>query len=392
MSAVNTATRPPSHEAATILDGIAAMAPAIADRAREIESARRLPTDLRATLDTLGCFRMLLPRSHGGLGIELPGALHVLDVLAQADASVSWTVGIAANGWLDASHLPRAAFDTLFADGPAVIVGAFNPSGVAVQEGDWYRVSGRWAFASGCQDARWLYGNCLEDNGSDRSGPQIRLVAFSPEQVEIEDTWDVSGLCGTGSHHFSVHDTLVPAERTGLVMVDEPCLDDPLLRIPVPAVIALEIASVALGVATGAFADIIDLATAKVPLLARSPLAANPLFQHQLGDADARLRAARSLLDADADTAWETALAGEEFSPTFRAHLRAACTWTVTTCTEVVDTAYTAGSGSALYADHPLQRRLRDIHAITQHFLVKLDSLTTAGAILAGQDVDLSVF
>ncbi|HEY9311554.1 acyl-CoA dehydrogenase family protein [Williamsia sp.] len=392
MSGVDTAARPPSLAAAAILDGVQALAPSIAARGGDIEAARRLPADLRAALEALGCFRMLLPGSHGGLGIELPSAMRVLDALAQADGSVSWTVGIGANGWLDVSHISRSAFDALYSDGPRTIVGAFNPSGVAVRESDGYRVNGRWAFASGCQDAHWLYGNCIEGDGSDGTDPQIRLVVFAPEQVEIEDTWTVSGLCGTGSHHFSVRDVFVPAELTGLVMVSEPCLDEPLLRIPVPALIALEIATVAVGIATAALADIVTLATRKVPLLGPATLAANSLFQYQLGEADATLRAARSLLYSDAAATWATALAGDEFTPTVRAHLRAACTWVVAESTSVVDTAYTAGGGSSLYSDHPLQRRLRDIHAITQHFLVKLDSLTMAGAVLAGQDVDLSVF
>jgi hypothetical protein len=57
-----------------------------------------------------------------------------------------------------------------------------------------------------------------------------------------------------------------------------------------------------------------------------------------------------------------------------------------------VNTAYRSGGGSSLYVECPLQRRLRDINALTQHFLVKPDTLTTAGAILAGQDVNVMVF
>ena len=56
----------------------------------------------------------------------------------------------------------------------------------------------------------------------------------------------------------------------------------------------------------------------------------------------------------------------------------------------MVDVAYTAGGGTALYSNSPLQRRLRDVHAVTQHFVVKPDTLTFAGAVLAGEDVDLS--
>ena len=54
--------------------------------------------------------------------------------------------------------------------------------------------------------------------------------------------------------------------------------------------------------------------------------------------------------------------------------------------------AYHAGGRSSIYSDNPLQRRFRDVHALTQHFLVKLDTFTTAGAVLAGADMDLIVF
>ena len=58
----------------------------------------------------------------------------------------------------------------------------------------------------------------------------------------------------------------------------------------------------------------------------------------------------------------------------------------------VVDAAYRAGGGSSLYLDNPLQRRLRDVHAVTQHFLVRPDTMTTAGAILAGNNPELLLF
>ena len=130
----------------------------------------------------------------------------------------------------------------------------------------------------------------------------------------------------------------------------------------------------------------------KVPLLARGPLATNPLFRHQLGAADANLRPARALLYADTAAAWAMAEAGGEFTSDHRARLGAAATWVATTAASVVDAAYGAGGGSSVYSSNPLQRRFRDVHALTQHFLVKPDTLTTAGAVLAGAEVDLTVF
>ena len=145
-----------------------------------------------------------------------------------------------------------------------------------------------------------LYGNCVE--GVVDGVPQMRMAVFAPDQVEIEDTWSVSGLCGTGSHHIRGRPTLVvPAERTlASDSTDEPCLDEPVVRIPVPALIALMIASVAVGIAQGALDDTVALAGHKVPLLADAPLSADALFQTDLATADTELRAARALLHESA--------------------------------------------------------------------------------------------
>jgi alkylation response protein AidB-like acyl-CoA dehydrogenase len=385
-----TATDPKVTRHASVLDAVRALAPNITARAREIEAARRLPPDLIRDLTAAGCFRMLVPRSHGGGGFDLPSGMSVIEELARADASTAWTTVNLAGGWINLGTLPRATFDTLYAGGPdAIIGGVFAPSGTVVPVQGGYRVSGRWAFASGCEDCQWLFGNCMEDPDGT---PRLRTVLFSPDQIEIEDTWSVSGLCGTGSHHFVARDVLVPAERTCLPFADPPCLDEPLLRMPMPPVFAFGVASVAIGIAQGALEDILALSRSKVPLLAHTALATNPLFQNQLGEADAQLRAARGLLYADAAAAWGTAVAGAEFTPEHRARMRAAITWAATTAASVGDMAYHAGGGSAIYAGSTLQRRFRDIHAITQHFLVKRDVFTTAGAVLAGAEPDLTVF
>ena len=385
-----TATDPKLTRHPSVLDAVRGLAPKITTRAPETEAARRLPPDLIRDLTAAGCFRMLVPRSHGGGGFDLASAMSVTEELSRADASVGWTTMNLAGGWINLGGLPRATFDALYAEGPdAIIGGVFSPAGTAVPVDGGYRVSGRWAFASGCEDCHWLFGNCMEAHGD---GPQLRTVLFSPDQIKIEDTWSVSGLCGTGSHHLVADDVFVRAERTCLPFADPPCLAEPLLRMPIPPIFAFGVASVAVGIAQGALEDILTLSASKVPLLAHTSLATNPLFQHQLGAADAKLRAARGLLYADAAAAWGTAVAGAEFTPEHRARMRSAITWAATTAASVVDMAYHAGGGSAIYAANPLQRRFRDVHAITQHFLVKLDTLTTAGAVLAGADVDLTVF
>jgi alkylation response protein AidB-like acyl-CoA dehydrogenase len=374
-----------------VIGAVAALAPDLSRRAGDIEAQRRLPGDVLDALIDAGCFRLIVPQSHGGLGADLRTFLRMLEALARADGSVGWTVMIGATAWCDVAELPRGSFDALFADGPDLILaGAFNPTGRIEPSDGGYRVSGRWAFASGCEHARWIWANCVE--GFENGMPQLRIAVMPPEDVVIEDTWHVAGLRGTGSHHFRADDVHVPADRTFPTLADEPCIDEPIVRIPPPTLYPLVMAAVALGIASGSVDDITTTARDKVPLLSPSSLAAQPLFQFDLATDDTTLRAARALLNETADEIWSTAVAGEGLSLEQRAHARATGVWVTDRAAEVTTSSYRSGGGGALYSDNPLQRRLRDINALTQHFLVKRDTLTTVGAIYAGQDVDLMVF
>jgi alkylation response protein AidB-like acyl-CoA dehydrogenase len=370
-----------------VLGAVRDRAPAIAARADEIEQGRRLPPDLVDELTGAGCFRMFVPRSHGGDERDVPAWLQVVEELARADASVGWTVMIGSSAPGVLGKLPRPTFDALYAEGPDVILGgAFNPTGVATPEPGGYRVNGRWSFASGCQHCHWLLAHCFVDDGRQ---PPVRMMVVRAGDADIEETWSVSGLRGTGSHDFVVDDIFVPAERT-FELDDGLCLDAPLYRIPELSLATLGIAAVAAGIAGGALDDIVTLARAKVPAFGATTLAASPLFQFQFAEADAQLRALRSLVHADAATAWAWAVDGAPFTPERRARIRATATWATRAAAAVVDTAYTAGGGTANEDGSPLQRRLRDMHALTQHFAVKLDTFTMAGAVLAGQEVDLT--
>jgi indole-3-acetate monooxygenase len=374
-----------------VLDAARKLAPTITARAAEIEDNRRIPRDLLDELIRARVFGLLRPVTHGGVGADLPDALPVFETLARADTSVGWTVMIGSGSWCDLVQLPRRTFDELFDAQPDVITaGVFNPTGTIAEADCGYEVTGRWSFASGCEHADWFFANCIE--GVVDGVPQFRIAVFAPDQVVIENTWTVSGLAGTGSHHFHVDSVVVPADRTLRPLIDPPCLDAAIVNVPVPSLSALAIASVALGCAQGALDDILAIAADKVPLLANEPLAANPLFHVELATADTELRAARALIYEAAEGAWQTASRAEAFTLDHRARIRAAAVWATERAAAVVGTAYRSGGGGSIFTASPLQRRLRDINAVTQHFLVRRDTLTTAGAILAGQDVEVMVF
>src|SRR5699024_5903695 len=112
------------------------------------------------------------------------------------------------------------------------------------------RVSGRWQFCSGCQHSQWLMGGAMLDTG-DPTRPAMRSLLFRRDEIDIVDTWDTSGLRGTGSHDFTVKDLFVPEARS-FSLLGAPVHDGPLYRQPFFGTLAAGVAAVALGIARAA--------------------------------------------------------------------------------------------------------------------------------------------
>jgi alkylation response protein AidB-like acyl-CoA dehydrogenase len=379
-------------EAKTLLNSIRALAPSISARSAEIDAGRRLPLDLLAQLTSAGCFRMFVPKSHGGLEVDFPTSMEIIETLATADGSAGWVVMIGCETPMLLALLSRQHFDRLYAhDSDVIIGGGFAPRGTAEVTDGGYRVSGRWAFASGCQHCDWLFGNCVvTEDGQARTGaipgaPETRAMMFAPSKAQIIDTWSVNGLRGTGSHDIAVENLVVPADDTfdiflGRSSIASPGLAEPLLYA------AMHIGAVAIGIAARALVEIVALANSnKRRLYASSSLAESPLFQYRIGHADASLRAARSLLHSHAGAVWSSAVAGVPISVEGRAPVMGAITWAVHTCAAVVDACYKAGGGTSPYDGSALQRCMRDIQTLTQHAAVAESWLTTSGAAVLGQ-------
>src|SRR5262245_56574506 len=112
------------------------LAPDIVSRAAEIEALRHIPSDLIEALKAIGLFRMFVPRSHGGLELDLPSALEIIRALARLDGSVGWNAMIGSGGGLFAPLLPRETYDRVYENGPdTILAGSVQPAGIAEKEG-----------------------------------------------------------------------------------------------------------------------------------------------------------------------------------------------------------------------------------------------------------------
>src|SRR5438552_5252002 len=109
-----------TSESKQLLDSVRDLAPVISARSAEIESARRLPPELLAPLIAAGLFRMFVPRSHGGLEIDFPTSMEIIEDLAVADGSTGWVVMIGCETPMLLALMPPKRFDDLYAQTPDV--------------------------------------------------------------------------------------------------------------------------------------------------------------------------------------------------------------------------------------------------------------------------------
>ena len=371
-----------------MLEGIRDLAPSIQARALEIEQARRIPTDLVARLRALGLFRMLVPRVFGGAGVAYPQSVEILMESAAADSSMGWTIMIGSHAPLLLGQFPRDTFESIYARSPDIVTaGSTAPGGSAQRTGHGYRVSGRWSFATGCQHADWIFGVCVEagegENG--RAAPQFHMVLQPSSAWEIIDTWHAVGLKGSGSHDVVLPSTEIgPAHMTAVRATDPPAAPPARELGSSAEQKILHLAAVAVGIAEGALRELTAVArSGKRRLYSPQTLSENLLFQQQLGACDADVNAARAYLRAMAAEFWDF-LQQSAVPESFVTRALQATAWIVQTCCRAVGACHRAAGSSAVYESSPLQRRLRDIHTLSQHLLVQEPYLAVAGALRLG--------
>jgi alkylation response protein AidB-like acyl-CoA dehydrogenase len=376
----------------TLLEAARDFRPRILAERERIEAGRRLPDDLVRQLARAGFFRIFLPKVYGGLDLSPGAATEVFEELARADASVAWCVWNGNTYWTTA-RWAREVGRAVFADPDTILANSTRPSGRAEVVEDGYRVSGRWSLVSGCQFSAWFILMCtVHEGGKPRltpSGPpELRFMLCPAADCEIVDTWTVSGLRGTGSHDVVVQDRFVSAPYASS-HTDPLVLTDLRYRIPISSRIHPGLGAIALGIARSAIEALIELAGGKRHERTNQALSEDRGAQARLSQAEALVCSARLFLFDTIERVWRDGIAGREPTVDARAHGRLANWHAVTSACQAVDLVYLAGGATSLYANYPIERAFRDVHAITQHIGVHPRTLETAGRILFGLESDV---
>lgn len=381
---------------ATLLAYARSLIPTLKARGPETVKLGRLPAETIADLEAGGLLSMTTPRRYGGQPVSVRTFLNVVAELGRADASVAWVVALTnVTTWGAATLFNEKAGDAIFRGAkPARVTGVLSPRKAVVRkvEGGYVIEEGLWGFNSGVYHATW---DMLGIPIVDASGKVIdQGVAMIPtEDIEILNDWNVIGICGSGSSSVSVKDLFVPDDHvTSLSRAIEGdyasshLADEPLFRTACMPMLAIILAFPALGLGVAALETFLDtLPRRGIQYSWYAKQSEAPITHLQVGEASAKIDAARAILERHADAMDASAESGVYMDFLDRARVRRDVGYAEKLIWEAVDLLASASGGSLASANNPMTRIWQDARIASLHGVVSPNTnFETYGRILCG--------
>jgi 3-hydroxy-9,10-secoandrosta-1,3,5(10)-triene-9,17-dione monooxygenase len=373
-----------------VINRAQALIPRLRDRIVETEALRRLPDATIQDARDAGIFSLLLPVSLGGLGGSLSDLVEVLRYLAQGDPTVAWTVGfLTEHNWMLARY-PKAAQDEVFAaGGPALMAAVANPPRHAVPVDGGYLVTGEWGYASGVMHSDWVQVTAIIE-GSDH--PSLFLIPR--DEIEVKDTWYMSGMTGTGSHNVKLDTRFVPEHRAVDIVHWHSRNNDggqmhpePIYRYDARDLLNFVLPAMMVGASEATLEFYRERLDRRRAAFSKELTGDTVLGQTRYARSLAALRSAKALLrTAQEEVVNANANSDEGLPDEQRALLKL-------DCLSICDLAWKAteigvgGSGSSIYQKTDItQHFIRDMQTLLSHLTIDPDGMRSkAGEILLGR-------
>lgn len=390
---------PADIDSQPLVRAAAALQPMIRDCHDEIEREQRMPKALVEKMKEAGFYRMVIPRSLGGLQVDPLTYTRVVELLAEGAGSVGWNLANNSIGQLVTLGLPDEGVHEIHGQGtPSIMAGtAVQGGGQAVEVDGGYRVTGHWTFGSGCMESSWMLGSFqILDGDKPRTRPDggsqyWRGVFPKSEATIIPGSWDVAGLRGTGSFDWTVKDVFLPERRTCPhvgVPLDNQWSRWPGLTYALPSQcwVGPHHSSVITGIARAGIEALIVLANEKTPRGRDFRLRDNPQVQDDVGRADSILNAGRFYRSAMIAEIWNTIAAGGETTMEQRARCRLASTYAADCARDAMELMYRHGGSTSFKRESRLAECWRDLHVVGQTVTIGAEWYPIAGRALLGME------
>jgi resorcinol 4-hydroxylase (FADH2) len=376
-------TRP---QFAEILDRVRELRPEIETRALAAEKAKRVPAETMGALRDAGVFRLMQPARFGGYEYGPAELAQIGFELGRACGSTGWCGTLAVCfGWMTA-FFPLEAQQEVWGNPDNLLAVSYVPTPkVEVVEGG-FKISGSWPWASGVDSATWLI---LAAMLPGKDGPPSLAWCLVPVRDVIvdHDSWNVSGLEGTGSKTVVINDPVfVPNHRVlplGRIFSGKvPGLEVPgndQARFGYPTFGPTALVAPIVGMAQGALDAFTDTARG-ARRMARpgvfEQVAESTLIQSLVGQAAARIDAARTLMLTSLQEGQEVVRAGGTLEIEQRVRIRRNHGFAARTSSEVVNDIFAKSGATAADEKNRIQRFWRDANAAALHPSIDWDTLS----------------
>ena len=381
-----------------ILEQVRAIGPLIDAASPEVDARNNLPDALFAALIERDLFRLLQPRDYGGAELTPIEFVQIMEEIGKHDASTAWCIGQNNICATVAAYLEPDAVREIFRTPRDIVAWGPGPGEAHAVPGG-YRLNGRFSFASGSRNATWLGAHVpvIEPDGKRRIAPNGAAITytllFSKSKVQVQDTWQVMGLKGTGSDSYGVADLFVPAAfalaRSTAV---KPRVAGRLYAFTPSTLYSSSFAALGLGIARATHDAFVRDIKNSIPRGARQPRGENHVIQAKIGTTEAQLRSARMYLIGSLEEIWAEVQQTGALTAEQNVNIRLATTWAIQTAREVVADLYVAAGAMAIFQANPFEKRFRDIHSVSQQIQGHAAHFETVGQIFLGMQPDRPMF
>ena len=369
------------------------MVPILRERAVQSEDARVLIRENEQLLHESGLLRFHQPRSFGGMELDFVAVVDIPAELARGCPSTAWNVGnLGCHHWILGYYDPATQHEVWDANPDALIASSIALAAGRGRKADGsFVINGRWPFSSAVDNSDW---NMLAVSiyGDDGKTPiDWRLCLVPKSDYEIIDTWYAMGMAATGSKDVAVSELFVPERRALPLLRCRGGSEHPgaalnpgaLYRIPIVAASSHPLAPAALGAAEGAYELFIERMAARAGTYTGARVADFQAVQIKVARARCLIDSARDLLRQSAIAFQAAAQRNEAPDLETKLRFRAHSAFAVNQSREAVETLWSCYGAQGLYVRDPLQRHLRDVLAINQHFSFNFDIAGAAYGLLA---------
>ena len=369
---------------------VAEAAEALAADAVACDEANQLTEHSAAILRRAGIIRMLQTKDYGGRE-ERPEVFceAVMDIASKAPGA-GWVAGVVGVHPFQFSWLDERLQHEVWGDDPDTwIASPYAPQGVARKTEGGFIFSGRWSFSSGTDSCQWviLAGVVADEEGNVLPG-QVRHLALPRSDYEIvPDSWQVSGLSGSGSKDVLVKDAFVPEYRTaaaedvfGGTLAADRRPGHPLYALPFNVAFPAAITSATIGIAQGVVDRYREYMAERVDVLGVKGVD-HPFRMAVLGSATADIEASRLQVLSDLAALYEQTSRGEAVTQSQHYAARRNQVRSVRRAYEAALSVYRHAGGTAGRLDNPLQRFLRDLNLAMGHAANQDDLIYQAEAM-----------